>query len=381
MSTETSALSEKRSRVLRGMTALLACAGLAYGVHAMTARPLSVETDNAYVGGQLVALSSQVAGTVLAVGAEDTEMVHAGAELIRLDPADADIALALAAARLGNEVRQLRERYASIGQFDAMVVQHKMALKAARDDLARRVPLVADHAVSGEELAHATEAAERAAAALEVAVRQAAAARAGLDGVGLAEHPLVQAARAEYLHAWLARRRTAIVAPVSGYVAKRNVQPGARIAQGVPLLTIVPLDRLWVDANFKESQLSDIRAGQRATIHVDMYGSKVAFHGKVLGLAAGTGSAFSLLPAQNASGNWIKVVQRLPVRIALAPQELAAHPLRVGLSATVSIDTTGAAPAAPALAARAASAVQGPPVLQAQRAIDAIIASNLRRGR
>jgi membrane fusion protein (multidrug efflux system) len=200
-------------------------------------------------------------------------------------------------------------------------------------------------------------------------------------GVSPAEHPNVLAAKADYLAAWLAARRNAIVAPVTGYVAKRSVQVGSRIAPGAPLLSIVPLDQLWVDANFKESELRDIRVGQAATIEADIYGSKVVYHGKVVGLGAGTGSAFSLLPAQNATGNWIKVVQRVPVRISLDPKELAAHPLRVGLSATVDVDIShpggGAlgtvAPPAPAYA----TTVLNQPLQQAQVATDAIVAKNM----
>ena len=214
-------------------------------------------------------------------------------------------------------------------------------------------------------------------------LRQWQAARVGLTGVDIAQHPYVLAARADYVAAWLASRRNAIVAPVSGYVAKRSVQVGSRVAPGAPLLTIVPLDQLWVEANFKEGELRDIRVGQPATIEADMYGAKVTYHGTVLGLAAGTGSAFSLLPAQNASGNWIKVVQRVPVRIALDPKELAQHPLRVGLSATAQIDITkkgsgelGAVAVAPPTQRYTTTALNQP-IEQARAATDAIVAKNM----
>jgi membrane fusion protein (multidrug efflux system) len=309
-------------------------------------------------------------------------MVQAGAEIIKLDPADAAVALNQAEARLASVVRQQRERYSNIEQFDAMVAQRTVELKTAQDDLARRLPLAADHTVSGEDIAHARRAVDNARASLAVAQKQVGAARAGVSGVALAQHPYVLAARADYIAAWLASRRNAIAAPVSGYVAKRSVQVGSRISPGAPLLTIVPLDQLWVEANYKESELRDIRVGQPATVEADMYGSKVVFHGKVLGLSAGTGSAFSLLPAQNASGNWIKVVQRVPVRIALDAKELAAHPLRVGLSATASIDITqkgggalGAVGAPPAL--RYATTALEQPIAQARAATDAIVAKNL----
>jgi len=381
MTTDTTPSPQKRTRILLAMTALFILAGIAYFVYYTLALSKRVETDNAYVGGNLVTVSSQVAGTVVAIRADETQRVQAGADIIRLDPVDAEVALNQAEARLGSAVRQQRERYSNVEQFDAAIVQREVALKAAQDDLARRLPLAVDHTVSGEEIAHAKQAVDNARAALDIAVRQAAAARAGVAGVSAAQHPLVQAAKADYMQAWLATRRNSIVAPVSGYVAKRSVQVGARIAQGTPLLTIVPLEQLWVDANFKESELRDIRVGQKATIEADMYGGKVTFHGKVMGLSAGTGSAFSLLPAQNASGNWIKVVQRLPVRIGLDPKELAAHPLRVGLSTEVRIDISeqeGAALGAlPAPAAADVTSVLEQPLQQARAATDAIVARNL----
>jgi membrane fusion protein (multidrug efflux system) len=372
----------KRRFVLFAITAAFVVAGLAYAAYYMLVLSSRADTDNAYVGGNLVTVSSQVAGSVIEIGADETQMVQAGAEIIKLDPADAAVALNQAEARLATVVRQQRERYSNVDQFDSVIAQRSVELKAAEDDLARRLPLAADHTVSGEDIAHARRGVDNARAALDVARKQLGAARAGVSGVSLAQHPYVLAARADYIAAWLASRRNAIVAPVSGYVAKRSVQVGSRITPGAPLLTIVPLDQLWVEANFKESELRDIRVGQPATVEADMYGGKVAFHGTVLGLSAGTGSAFSLLPAQNASGNWIKVVQRVPVRIALDPKELAAHPLRVGLSATASIDITqkgsGAlgAVATPAPAHYATTALNQP-LDQARAATDAIVAKNL----
>jgi membrane fusion protein (multidrug efflux system) len=383
MTTETTTPNpNKRRFVLIAITAAFILAGAAYAAYYTLVLSGRADTDNAYVGGNLVTVSSQVAGSVIEITADETQMVQAGAEIIKLDPADAAVALNQAEARLASVVRQQRERYSNVEQFDAMVAQRTVELKAAQDDLARRLPLAADHTVSGEDIAHARRAVDNARAALTVAQKQVAAARAGVSGVALAQHPYVQAAKADYIAAWLASRRNAIVAPVTGYVAKRSVQVGSRITPGAPLLTIVPLDQLWVEANFKESELRDIRVGQPATVEADMYGSKVEFHGKVLGLSAGTGSAFSLLPAQNASGNWIKVVQRVPVRIALDPKELAAHPLRVGLSATASIDITkkgeGAlgAVAAPA-PQRYATTALNQPLEQARAATDAIVAKNL----
>jgi membrane fusion protein (multidrug efflux system) len=322
-----------------------------------------------------------VNGSVVEIRADETQLVKAGTEIVKLDPADAAVNLAQAEARLGQAVRQQRERYTNVEQYQALIEQRRVALKTAQEDLARRLPLAADNVVSGEDVAHARRAVDDAKAGLDVAQRQLAGARVSVAGVAPAEHPTVLAAKAEYLGAWLAARRNAIVAPVSGYVAKRSVQVGSRIAPGAPLLSIVPLDQLWVDANFKESELRDIRVGQPATIEADIYGSKVTYHGKVVGLGAGTGSAFSLLPAQNASGNWIKVVQRVPVRISLDPKELAAHPLRVGLSATVDVDISAQGGSAlgtvAAPSAAYATNVLDQPLQQARQATDAIVARNM----
>jgi len=381
MTTETTSNPNKRKAVLLGITGVFALGAIAWGVYATLVLSQRAETDNAYVGGNLVNVSSQVAGSVVEIRADETQMVQAGAEIVRLDPSDAEIALTQAEARLGNAVRQQRERYSSVEQLLAVVAQRRVALQTAVEDLGRRAPLAGEQVVSGEDVAHARRAVEDARAALDVALKQVAAARAGTAGVDAAHHPSVLAARAEYLSAWLAARRNAIVAPVSGYVAKRSVQVGSRVAPGAPLLSVVPLDQLWVDANFKESELRDIRVGQPVIIEADMYGDKVEFHGKVLGLAAGTGSAFSLLPAQNASGNWIKVVQRVPVRISLDPKELAAHPLRVGLSATVIVDISrkegGALGAVAPAPSRYVTTALNQPLQQAQAATDAIVARNL----
>jgi len=371
----------KRRIVLLAITAAFIAAGIGYGAYYTLVASKRVETDNAYVGGNLVNVSSQVNGSVVEIRADETQLVTAGAEIVKLDPADAAVNLAQAEARLGSAVRQQRERYTNVDQYQAVIEQRRVALKTAQDDLARRAPLAADNVVSGEDVAHARRAVEDAKAALDVAQKQLAGARVAVAGVAPAEHPAVLAAKAEYLGAWLAARRNAIMAPVSGYVAKRSVQVGSRIAPGAPLLSIVPLDQLWIDANFKESELRDIRVGQAATIEADIYGSKVTYHGKVVGLGAGTGSAFSLLPAQNASGNWIKVVQRVPVRISLDPKELAQHPLRVGLSATVDVDiaSQGGSALGTVAAPRPAYAtnVLDQPLQEAQQATDAIVKRNM----
>ena len=372
---------QKRRLVLGGITLAFALAGAGYAWYYHAVLALREETENAYVGGNLVSLTSQVTGNVQEIRADETQLVTAGATLIKLDSLDAEIVLKQAEAHLGTVVRQLRERYADLAQFDAAVEARKLALKNASDDLARRLPLATEHTVSGEEVAHARQAVDNARAALAVATHQGDAARAAVAGVKLADHPAILAAKADYEQAWVATRRSAILAPVTGYVAKRSVQVGSHVTPGASLLAIVPLDQLWVDANFKESELQNIRIGQAATVETDMYGSKVIYHGKVLGMSAGTGSAFSLLPAQNATGNWVKVVQRLPVRISLDPLELKAHPLRIGLSTVVSVDTRrtdgpmlgSAAPAAPAYVTQAF----GQPMREAEAAASAIVAKNL----
>ena len=373
----------KRRITLIAITLVFILAAIAYGVYYETVLSKEIDTDNAYVGGNLVSLSSQVIGNVQAIGAEETQLVNAGAEIVKLDPADATIALQQAEARLGNVVRQLRERYATVAQYDAAIEVQKIALHNAKEDLARRAPLANDHTVSGEEIAHAKDAVEKSSAALDVAIKQADAARAGIAGTAIESHPAILAAKADYVQAWIAARRNAVLAPVAGYVAKRSVQVGAHVTPGTALMSIVPLDQLWVDANFKESELQNIRVGQAVKVQADMYGDKITFHGKVLGLSAGTGSAFSLLPAQNATGNWIKVVQRLPVRISLDPKELQQHPLRIGLSVTATVDvsdtsgtTLGALmPAAPVYATQ----VLKQPLQDAENAATAIVSKNLQK--
>ena len=371
----------KRKLVLIGITLVFILAGIAYAIYYALVLSKEEQTDNAYVGGNLVTLSSQVSGNVQEIRADETQQVTAGTEVVKLDPIDADVGLSQAQARLGTTVRQLRERYSNVAQYDATIALKKLGLKNATDDLARRAPLEALHTLSGEEVAHARQAVEDAKASLEVAIKQADAARAGTAGVSLSDNPGVLSAKADFIQAWLAVRRNAILAPVSGYIAKRSVQVGSHVTPGTPLMSIVPLDQLWIDANFKESELRNIRIGQPAEVEADLYGGKVTFHGKVVGLSAGTGSAFSLLPAQNASGNWIKVVQRVPVRISLDPKELAQHPLRIGLSTIVTVDThrtDGVMLGAPMPATVLYSTqALNQPVQKAEAAADAIIASNL----
>jgi membrane fusion protein, multidrug efflux system len=295
-------------------------------------------TDDAYVAGDLVNVMSQVNGTVVAIGADETDLVQAGQELVRLDATDARIALQDAEQQLARTVRQTRTVFANRDQLSAIVGQRRADLAKAQADFDRRKNLTASGAVSAEELGHARDALNAARDALTAAQKNLAASTALVGITGVADNPDVEAAATEVERAWLALVRTSVRAPVTGYVARRGVQLGERIAPGAPLMAIVPLERLRVDANFKEVQLRRMRIGQPVQVTADLYGGRVVYHGTVTGLGLGTGAAFALLPAQNATGNWIKVVQRVAVRIALDPQELSSHPLRIGLSTIATVD-------------------------------------------
>jgi membrane fusion protein, multidrug efflux system len=278
----------------------------------------------------------------LAINADDTELVQAGKPLIELDRSDAKVALDQAEAQLAQTVREVQVLFANNGSLAANVTLRSNEVERARADLARRQQLTASGAVSKEEVEHARNTLQSAEAALQASREQLASNHALTDRTTPALHPNVQRAASQLRAAYLAYARATLPAPITGYVAKRSVQIGQRVAAGTPLLSIVPLNAVWVDANFKEVQVARMRSGQPVTLHSDLYGSDVIYHGKVVGLAAGTGAAFALLPAQNASGNWIKVVQRIPVRIALEPKELAEHPLRVGVSMQVKVDISHA---------------------------------------
>lgn len=329
----------KRRAILLIIALIFVLAGIGWYLLWLLVFSLRETTDDAYVAGNQVAVSAQVAGTVVAVLADDTQRVDAGQVLVKLDPTDAEVALAKAKSALANAVRQVRQQTEMASQYDAAITARKLELARADADLKRRQPLLADKAIAPEEVAHAREAVDTAKAALELAERQAAASHALVDGTDIAQNASVMQAKAAFREAWINAERNAIVAPVTGFVAQRSVQVGTRVQPGQPLLTVIPLHDLWVDANFKESQLANVRIGQPAHVESDLYGGKVEYTGKVIGLGAGTGAAFALLPPQNASGNWIKVVQRIPVRISLDPQQLDKNPLRVGLSTSVKIDT------------------------------------------
>ncbi|EEA01893.1 secretion protein HlyD family protein [Burkholderia sp. H160] len=329
----------RRKRLIALLGAAVVLASAAYGAYYFTEGRYHQETDDAYVSGNLVQLTPQVTGTVVAVNTDDTQIVKQGDPVVTLDPADAKLALADAEAQLGQTVRRVSGLYVNNDFYAANVTQREADLARARDDLHRREAVADTGAVSAEDIAHARDAVNVAQAALDAARQQGEANHALTDRTTVEQHPDVQAAAAKVRTAWLAYARDTLPAPVTGYVAQRRVQVGQRVAPGTPLMAIVPLDGVWVDANFKEVQLKHMRIGQPVTLTSDVYGRGARYHGRIEGFSAGTGSAFATLPAQNATGNWIKIVQRLPVRIELDPAELAAHPLRIGLSMTVDADT------------------------------------------
>jgi membrane fusion protein, multidrug efflux system len=299
-----------------------------------------VTTEDAYVNGNLIRLTPQVAGTVVAINADETQFVHHGQVLVQLDRRDAEVALAQSKANLAQTVRDVAQLFAEANRDAALVRTQQVQLQQAREDVARDRPLLAVHGVSRETLQHEENTVRGATAGVQQAQATLASTRAAISGTTPENHPRVLQAEAVLRNAWLALARTQVVAPVSGYVVRRAVQLGQQVAPSTEMLAIVPVESMWVDANFKENQLSGLRIGQPATVSADMYGSHVRYHGRVLGITAGTGSALAVLPAQNASGNWIKIVQRLPVRIGLDPQELEQHPLFLGLSTSIDVDVT-----------------------------------------
>jgi len=330
----------KRRRILLLIAVIFIALGALWAAYWILVLSKREKTDDAYVNGNKVVISAQISGTVVAVLKDDTQLVKAGQVLVKLDPIDAQTALSRAASALAQTVRQVRQQKATAGQYDSEIESRKLDLARAQIDLEKRQPLLADHAIAGEEVRHAQESVQMARAALIQAERQSSSAHALVDGTPVETNPTVLQAKDAFRDAWIAAQRNAVVAPVSGYVAERSVQLGQHIQAGEALMTVIPLHSLWVDANFKEVQLRNLRIGQNAEVRSDLYGGTFIFHGRVQGMSAGTGAAFSLLPPQNASGNWIKVVQRVPVRIRIDDNDLIKSPLRVGLSSTVTVDTT-----------------------------------------
>ncbi|HBT4854363.1 TPA: multidrug efflux MFS transporter periplasmic adaptor subunit EmrA [Klebsiella pneumoniae] len=330
----------KRKGALLLLTLLFIIIAVAYGIYWFLVLRHYEETDDAYVAGNQVQIMAQVAGSVTKVWADNTDYVQKGDPLVTLDRTDAQQAFEKAKTQLAASVRQTRQQMINSKQLQANIDVKKTALAQAQADLNRRIPLGAANLIGREELQHARDTVASAQAELDVAIQQYNANQAIVLGTRLEQQPAVLQAATEVRNAWLALQRTLIVSPISGYVSRRSVQPGAQIGTTTPLMAVVPATNLWIDANFKETQLAHMRIGQPATVISDIYGDDVKYTGKVVGLDMGTGSAFSLLPAQNATGNWIKVVQRLPVRIELDEKQLAEHPLRIGLSTLVEVNTT-----------------------------------------
>ena len=330
----------KRKGTLLLLTLLFIVIAVAYGIYWFLVLRHFEETDDAYVAGNQVQIMAQVSGSVTKVWADNTDYVKQGDVLVTLDATDAQQAFEKAQTALASSVRQTRQLMINGKQLQASIELQRTALAQAQTDFNRRVPLGSANLIGREELQHARDAVASAQAQLDVAIQQYNANQAMILDTRLEDQPAVKQAAAELRNAWLALQRTKIVSPITGYVSRRAVQPGAQISQTTALMAVVPAAGLWVDANFKETQLAHMRIGQTATVVSDLYGDEVKYTGKVVGLDMGTGSAFSLLPAQNATGNWIKVVQRLPVRIELDAKQLSDHPLRIGLSTLVNVDTT-----------------------------------------
>jgi len=340
---------DHRRRLLFILGGVVLVGVIAYALYYFLYAAHFESTDDAYVGGDVVAITSRENGTILALHADNTEGVRRGELLIEIEPIKAQVAMDAAVADLARTVRGVRTDFSKVSQARAQLNAAQIALGQARADYGRRAS--AGNAVSAEELAHAREGVSGAQANVAVAQSSLAQALSSVQGTSSATNPDVLAAIARLRSAAIVLQHMHLYAPVDGVVAQRTAQIGQQIAPGTPLMAVVPLQSVWVDANFKEGQLEDMRIGQPAEVTADIYGSSVTYHGRIVGLGAGSGSAFALLPPQNASGNWIKIVQRVPVRIALDPKELRDHPLRLGLSVSVSVniaDTSGSMTAAPA---------------------------------
>jgi membrane fusion protein (multidrug efflux system) len=330
--------SRKRKVMLLGLVLIVILGGVGvFAWHELYGR-WNESTDDAYVNGNVVEITPLVTGTVVSIGADDGDLVHEGQVLINFDPNDAQVGLQSAEANLARTVRQVRGLYSNVDGMRAQVAAQKAEVQKARDNFNRRKNLAASGAISQEELSHARDDLTSAQNALANAQQQLNTTNALVDDTVVSSHPDVQAAAAQLRQAYLTNARSTLIAPVTGYVAKRTVQLGQRVQPGTALMAVIPLDQLWIDANFKETQLRDMRIGQPVDIEADIYGSDVKYSGTIDSLGAGTGSAFALLPAQNATGNWIKIVQRVPVRVHINAEELAKHPLRVGLSTQVSVN-------------------------------------------
>jgi len=378
----------KRKKWMIALASIFAMAAIIYAAYWFLIGRNYEYSDDAYVAANIVQITPQVAGTVIAISVNETGFVKAGEVLIRLDSTNAEIALQEAQAQLAQTVREVRTLYAANSSLTSTLAQHRAELEQARIDLLnaqadfkRRQSLLETGAVSQEDVQHAQTALEAARSHVAALTAASATAKEQLlgnealtSGISVTNHPRVRAAAARVKQAYLDLKRGSILSPVDGYVGKRNVQLGQRVAIGAPLLTIIPLRKIWVDANYKEAQLRHIRIGQSVALTSDLYGNKVDFHGHVSGIGSGTGAAFALLPAQNATGNWIKVVQRVPVRIALDKSEVADHPLRVGMSMEATVDLASPGKSALADAATPREGNQTHVYSSDDQAVDAMVA-------
>lgn len=367
-----------KRRLFIVVLAVLLLGSLAWGLWYFFDGRWQVETDDAYVQGDLAPITSQVAATVIEVYAREGDFVPVGTPLLQLDDADAQVALAQAKAALANAVRQSHGLYAQASSASAGVQAARAALATAQSDAARVQALAKKGMVSQSALNHAQEQVISAQSALAQAQQLQNAQQNLVAGVDLSAQPAVEVAAAQLRAAYLRVQRSRILSPMDGYVAKRNVQVGQLAQAGQPLMAVAALGSVWIEANFKETQLTDLRLGQPVEIQADIYGSKVKYQGKIDSLGMGTGSAFSLLPAQNATGNWIKVTQRVPVRVNLQdPGQLQQHPLRLGLSVSATVDTHQRDGALLAAAPRHAPVQQTSIFSQQLQAADALVASTI----
>ncbi|SUC34071.1 Inner membrane protein yiaV precursor [Providencia rustigianii] len=331
-------MKNKRTLWMVIATIIIVLLFVAYGVYWFLVLRFQEYTDDAYVSGLQIPIVAQTTGNVTQVNFENTDLVKAGDVLVVLDQTNAKLSYEQAKHDLATTVRKTKELYINGDQYQAQIQQNRVSLAQAQKDYQRRIALGRSGTISKEDLQHSQEAVQLAQAALDISIQQYNANRALLRNTALKNQPAIQQAADSVRSAWINLQRTEIKSPMTGYVSRRNVQVGSQVSSQSSLMAIVPVQPVWVDANYKETQLESVRIGQPVTISSDFYGSDIVYKGTVVGLDMGTGSAFSLLPAQNATGNWIKVVQRLPVRVELDPEQVAKHPLRIGLSMNVTID-------------------------------------------
>ncbi|WP_201786991.1 efflux RND transporter periplasmic adaptor subunit [Acidihalobacter prosperus] len=368
----------RRARALRLAIAAFVLVGLVWGAYYLLVGRYQVATDDAYVHGDRIQISPQVAGTVVAVEVRDTDYVKRGQVLVRLDTANADVALSQAEAQLAAAVRQVREAFARVHALEATVAMDRAQLRLATDNARRQQRLLHKGMTSAEKAQQMQTEMQVAAHKLALDQAQLAGARAAVSGTRLADNPVVRQAAARVRKDYLDVARTRIVSPVTGYVADSGVEVGQQVKPGGALMDVIPLSDVWVDANFKESELRSVKIGQPVRLTSDFYGSGVVYHGHVIGLMPGTGSVFSLLPAQNATGNWIKVVQRVPVRISLPADELKQHPLRLGLSMNATVDIRDQQGASLASVPRAQKGASTDVYAQQLKGADALVARIIR---